>query len=95
MRGNVVELAVAVVIGAAFGAGYAAQFPRPVDTSTMFGRAILSRVVMQTGNLRAERDHFARQMHTADFRSIVAVPILRHGTPIGAIALGQTSPSRR
>ena len=77
-------------MSAAYGADYAAQFPRPVDASTMFGRAILSREVMQTGNLRAERDHFASQMQTADFHSIVAVPILREGTPIGAIALGRT-----
>ena len=78
-------------MSAAYGADYAAQFPRPVDTSTMFGRAILSRDVMQTGNLRAERDHFARQMQTADFHSIVAVPIFREGTPIGAIALGRNA----
>jgi hypothetical protein len=32
-------------MSAAYGANYAAQFPRPVDTSTMFGRAILSRDV--------------------------------------------------
>ena len=53
----------------------------------MFGRAILARNVMQTGNLRAERDHFA--MQTADFHSIAAVPILREGTPLGAIAIGR------
>ena len=76
---------------AAHSADYAARFPRPVDASTMFGRAILSRDAMQTGNLPAERDHFARQMHTADFRSIVAVPIFREGAPIGAIALGQNA----
>ena len=76
-------------MSAAYGADYAAQFPRPVDTSTMFGRAILSRDVVQTGNLQADRDHFARQMHTADFHSIVGVPLLREGTPIGAIALGR------
>ena len=76
-------------ISAAYGADYAAQFPRPVDTSTMFGRAILSRDVVQTGNVQADREHFARQMHMADFHSIVGVPLLREGTPIGAIALGR------
>jgi GAF domain-containing protein len=78
-------------MSAAYDADYVAQFLRQIDTSTMFGRAILSRDVMQTGNLRAERDHFARQMHTVDFHSIVAVPIFREGTPIGAIALGQNA----
>jgi two-component system NtrC family sensor kinase len=74
---------------AAYTAEYAAWFPRPVDTSSMFGRAILSRDVVQTGNVQADREHFARQMHYADFHSIVGVPLLREGTPIGAIALGR------
>ena len=77
---------------AAYSVDYAAQFPRPVDTSTMFGRAILARDVMQTGNLQADRDHFTRQLHTPDFHSIVGVPLLREGTPVGAIALGRQAP---
>ena len=56
---------------AAYTAEYAAWFPRPVDTSSMFGRAILSRDVVQTGNVQADREHFARQMHYANFHSIV------------------------
>jgi two-component system, NtrC family, sensor kinase len=79
-------------MSAAYGAEYAAQFPRPVDMSSMFGRAILSRKVTQTGNLKADLDHFANQMHTADFHSIVGVPLLREGTPVGAIALGRQAP---
>jgi signal transduction histidine kinase/putative methionine-R-sulfoxide reductase with GAF domain len=79
-------------MSAAYGAEYAAQFPRPVDMSSMFGRAILSRKVMQTENVKADLDHFVNQMHTADFHSIVGVPLLREGTPIGAIALGRQAP---
>ena len=91
LRDGMLHLQAYSGMSAPYGADYAAQFPRPVDTSTMFGRAILSRNVMQTGDLRADRDHFASQMRTADFHSIVAVPILREGTPIGAIALGRNS----
>ena len=89
LRDDMLHLQAYSGMNAAYGADYAAQFPRPVDTSSMFGRAILSRDVVQTGNLQADRDHFARHMHTADFHSIVGVPLLREGTPIGAIALGR------
>jgi two-component system, NtrC family, sensor kinase len=89
LRDDILHLQAYSGMNAAYGAVYAAQFPRAVDTSTMFGRAILSRDVVQTGNLQADRDHFARHMHTADFHSIVGVPLLREGTPIGAIALGR------
>ena len=67
-------------MSAAYGAEYAAQFPRPVDMSSMFGRAILSRKVMQTRNLRADLDHFANQMHTVgfSFHRRSAPPARRH-----------------
>ena len=94
LRDDMLHLQAYSGMSAAYGAVYAAQFPRPVDTSTMFGRAILSRDVMQTGNLQADRDHFARQMQAADFHSIVGVPLLREGTPIGAIALGRQACGR-
>ncbi len=89
LRDDMLHLQAYSGFGAAYGPVYAAQFPRPVDTSSMFGRAILSRDVVQTGNLQADRDHFTRQMHTAEGSSIVGVPLLREGTPIGAIALGR------
>ena len=78
-------------MSAAYGADYAAQFPRPVDTSSMFGRAILSRDVMQTeisggpGSLRKADAH-------RGFSFDRWVPLLREGTPIGAIALGRQAP---
>ena len=67
LRDDMLHLQAYSGMSAAYGVVYAAQFPRPVDTSSMFGRAILSRDVVQTGNLQADRDHFARQMHSGGF----------------------------
>ena len=63
LREDMLHLQAHSGLSAAYAADYAAQFPRPVDTSSMFGRAILSRDVVQTGNVQADREHFARQMH--------------------------------
>ncbi len=68
---------------------YDSQFPRPVDAATMFGRAILARDVVQTPNVRADPDHIANEQIRAETRSIVAVPLLRAGAPIGALTLAR------
>ncbi|HME24585.1 MAG TPA: GAF domain-containing protein [Acetobacteraceae bacterium] len=68
---------------------YDSQFPRPVDAATMFGRAILARDVVQTPDVRADPDHIANEQIRAETRSIVAVPLLRAGTPIGALTLAR------
>ena len=91
VRDDMLHLQAYSGISAAYGADYAARFPRPVDTSTMFGRAILSR------DVGADRETSTRRPATTsqgrgtmrDFHSIVGVPLLREGTPIGAIAIGR------
>ena len=72
---------------------YAAQFPRPVDTTSLFGRAILARDAVQTQDVWIDAEHFSRtRVGGAEFRAIIAVPLLRRGIPIGAIALGRRTP---
>jgi GAF domain-containing protein len=71
---------------------YDSQFPRPVDAATMFGRAILARDVVQTPDVRADPDHIANEQIRAETRSIVAVPLLRAGTPVGALTLARRKP---
>ena len=71
---------------------FEARFPLVVDTTTMFGRAILAREAVQMPDVRTDppcREREARRRH----RSIVGVPLLRAGTPIGAIALGRRGPA--
>jgi GAF domain-containing protein len=74
---------------------YMAQFPRPVDTTSLFGRAILARDVVQTPDVRADAEHFARAgalSGETPVRALVAVPLLRVGVPIGAIVLARNAP---
>ena len=71
---------------------YEAQFPRPVAADSMFGRAMLARDAVQIPDVRADPQHFARARTGGSWdRSIIAVPLLRAGAPIGAIALGRTT----
>jgi len=72
---------------------YMAQFPRPVDTTSLFGRAILTRDAVQTPDVRADPGHFTWATSVAGrFRAGAAVPLLRAGMPIGAITMGRNTP---
>jgi GAF domain-containing protein len=79
---------------AAVARDYEAQFPRPVGSTTLFGRAILAREAVQTADLWADAAHHVASAGGAatGARSIIAVPLLRMGMPIGAIALGRRRP---
>ncbi len=72
-----------------FDLDYEAQFPRPVSRTTMFGRAILARDVVQTADVSVDPNHY---MSGRTQRAIIAVPLLRAGAPIGAIAIGRGKP---
>ncbi len=71
---------------------YGSQFPRPIDATTQFGRAILARDVVQTPDVRGDPDHIANEYIRAEPRSLVAVPLLRVDTPIGALTLVRRTP---
>ena len=72
-----------------------AQFPRRVDATSMFGRAILARDAVQTPDVWADPQHFLRTMPGGAMprpRGFVAVPLLRAGAPVGAIVLARNTP---
>jgi len=74
---------------------YTAQFPRLVDTTSLFGRAILTRAAVQTPDVRADPGHFTRTMSVEGrgrVRALAAVPLLRAGMPIGAIVMARNTP---
>ena len=73
---------------------YMAQFPRPVDATSMFGRAILSRDAVQTPDVLGDPVHFQKEMsgQARRIRALAAVPLLRAGAPIGAIVLARNVP---
>jgi len=64
--------------------------PRPADEGTTAGRAILHRAVAQIPDVFVEPVYAGRGLaDVATYRSIVAVPLLRDGDPIGAIAVAR------
>ena len=63
-----------------------------VNTTTILGRTILAREAVQVPDVRADHGHVASERPAVDMRSVVGVPMLRAGTPIGAIALGRRVP---
>jgi signal transduction histidine kinase len=76
-------------------ASYPAQFPRPVDATSTFGRAIIARDVVQMPDVLVDPDHFRTTLHAgAKVRAVVAVPLLRRGAPVGAIAMGRNIPGK-
>ena len=93
--GDMLHVQATTIISSSENALYMAQFPRPVDATSMFGRAILARDAVQTPDVRADPQHFQRTMSGGAMPrplGLVAVPLLRAGAPIGAIVLARNTP---
>jgi GAF domain-containing protein len=68
-------------------------FPRPPGRDTAAGRAVLSRSVVVIPDVLEDPDFSHKAIALAsDFRSMLDVPLMRDGTPIGAIAVGRPEP---
>jgi two-component system NtrC family sensor kinase len=70
---------------------FAAAYPLPVSQAFAGGRAILMRDTVQVPDTQIDPG-FAQRGTNAWHRSVLAVPLLRAGTPIGAIGLGRSAP---
>ena len=63
-------------------------YPRPAGEDTAAGRAILRRAVVQIADVLADPAYGPLDVvQTVNYRGILAVPMLRDGDPIGAIAV--------
>jgi GAF domain-containing protein/CheY-like chemotaxis protein len=72
-------------------AAFQAALPRPADETTASGRAIAHRAVSHIKDVQTDAAYGAPQVAQAvSYRSIVAVPMLRGGEPIGSIAVMRT-----
>lgn len=68
-------------------------FPRPPGHDSGACRAVLTRDVVAIPDVRDDPDFIVRDAAiAAGFRSVLAVPLLRDGTPIGSIAVGRSDP---
>jgi GAF domain-containing protein len=70
-------------------------YPMPPGRGTAAARAILSGAIEQIPDVQADPDYaHGRFAKTVNYRSIVAVPMLRDGVPIGAIAVARARKGR-
>jgi GAF domain-containing protein len=69
-------------------------YPRPASQDTATGRAILERAVVIVPDVAVDaRAEWAREVaRTGGYRSMIAVPMLREGIPIGAILVARVEP---
>jgi GAF domain-containing protein len=67
-------------------------FPAPPNRTTSAGRAILERAVVHMPDVELDPEYRTTVRRVAGFRSILTVPMLRHGVPLGAIAVGRAEP---
>ena len=68
-------------------------YPRPLDRNIAIGRAILTRNVASIPDVLEDPGYGMRETALAvGFRSILAVPLLRDGEPIGAISASRPEP---
>jgi signal transduction histidine kinase len=67
-------------------AGSRDRFPLPTDRGTAVGRAILDRRTSHIHDIRLDAEYGVRAWQ-ALFRTVLAVPLLREGVPVGAIGL--------
>jgi PAS domain S-box-containing protein len=68
-------------------------FPRPADRGTTAGRAILDAGVAQIQDVHSDPEYAVTAVADAmNFRSLVAVPMMREGRPVGAISVARAEP---
>jgi hypothetical protein len=67
-------------------------YPRRPSKGFASGRAFLMRAIVQIPDVTADAEYEMDVAQVADFRSIVAVPTLRDGLPIGTINVHKAEP---
>ena len=73
-------------------AAFRQALPRPVSEDNAAGRAVLRRMVAQIPDVLEDPTHGVRNVAlAANYRSAVAVPMLRDGQPIGAIVVARSA----
>ncbi|MGC2079659.1 MAG: GAF domain-containing protein [Xanthobacteraceae bacterium] len=66
--------------------------PRRPQFDQASGRAILTRTVVQVEDTLLDPNYLREMAHAGNWRSILAVPMLREGLPIGAIVITRNEP---
>jgi signal transduction histidine kinase len=86
--GELVHLAALRNVSPEGAAAIRAAFPMPLGQAGASPRAILTRRIVHIPDVREDAEYVLQGLaETADFRSILAVPMLRDGYPIGTITV--------
>jgi len=68
-----------------------AYYPIPATRETGSGRAILDRAVVQIADIEQDPEYRGTVALAVGFRSGLFVPMMREGTPVGAISVGRAA----
>jgi GAF domain-containing protein len=72
---------------------YVRNVPVVPDRGSATGRALLEGVVVHIPDVEADRDYtFNEAQRLGDFRTLLGVPMLREGVPVGVIVLTRSEP---
>ena len=85
--GKLVDLVAHYGISSSGLEAYRREFPKEPGSETAIGRAILSGGVVHIPDVKKDPIYASSLVRAVNFRSAVAVPMLRHGKPIGGIVL--------
>jgi signal transduction histidine kinase len=63
------------------------QYPKPATRGAATGRAIIDRRIIHIPDIREDPEYTSPTRDAMGFRTVLAVPLLRHGEAIGALGL--------
>jgi signal transduction histidine kinase len=73
-------------------AEFVANHPAQIDRSSATGRVLLERKIVHIPDVLTDPEYtYGERGKIAGFRTVLGVPLMREGTPIGVIALGRNS----
>ena len=72
-------------------AEFVASHPAGIDRGTVSGRVLLERKIVHVLDVLADPEYTYKAQKVGGFRTILGVPLLREGSPIGVITVGRNS----
>jgi two-component system, NtrC family, sensor kinase len=72
-------------------AEFVASHPAGINRGTVSGRVLLERKIVHVLDVLADPEYSYETQKVGGFRTLLGVPLLREGSPIGVIALGRNS----
>jgi len=73
-------------------AEFVANHPAQIDRGTISGRVLIERKIIQVADVLADPEYtYEAAQKIGYFRTILGVPLLREGTPIGVITLSRNT----